>query len=155
MAIIGISGYIGSGKDTVGTIIQLLITNHIREELGHVPIGFTTFTSKERPTIFDVSGWEIKKFAGKLKQMVSLLTGIPVEDLEKQEVKDSFLGKEWCRYDTISDIIFWLSKYKSKEYALEQSRREGGVIFEFELLEFANSLGYNSGNITVRHLLLS
>lgn len=70
--IIGISGRIGSGKDTVGKIIQDLTKNS-----------------------YDQSPWKIKKFAGKLKQIVSLLTGIPVEDLERQEVKDSVLGPEW------------------------------------------------------------
>lgn len=67
MSVYGISGKIGSGKDTVAQMIQDL-------ERGK---------------------WEVKKFAGRLKQIVHLLTGIPVEDLEKQEVKDSYLGPEW------------------------------------------------------------
>ena len=33
------------------------------------------------------SKWEIKKFAGKLKQIASLLTGIPIEKFEDQEFK--------------------------------------------------------------------
>ena len=73
--IIGINGYIGSGKDTIGHIIQDL-TN-------------TT--------------WEIKKFAAKLKQIASLLTGIPVEKFEDQEFKKSILGAEWDRYGIIRD----------------------------------------------------
>ena len=69
--IIGISGRIGSGKDTVGEIIQkLCLTNNGPK-------------------------FEIKKFAGKLKQMASLLTGFPVEDFEDQEFKKSYLGGEW------------------------------------------------------------
>ena len=69
--IIGISGKIGSGKDTIGEIIQgLSITNGGRE-------------------------FEIKKFAGKLKTTASLLTGIPVEKFEDQEFKKTLLGSEW------------------------------------------------------------
>ena len=69
--IIGISGKIGSGKDTVGEIIQgLSITNGGRE-------------------------FQIKKFAGKLKTIASLLTGFPVEKFEDQEFKKALLGEEW------------------------------------------------------------
>ena len=69
--IIGIAGRIGSGKDTVGEIIQELCLSN------HGPV------------------FEVKKFAGKLKQIASLLTGIPVEDFEDQEFKKSYLGSEW------------------------------------------------------------
>jgi len=66
--IISISGYSGSGKDTVGTILQQIDKN---------------------------SHWEIKKWAGKLKQVAELLTGIPVEKFEDQEFKKTNLGKQW------------------------------------------------------------
>ena len=69
--IIGINGKIGSGKDTIGDIIQkICITN-------------------------DGPEFEVKKFAGKLKQIASLLTGIDVEKFEDQEFKKSLLGNEW------------------------------------------------------------
>ena len=75
--IIGINGKIGAGKDTVGTIIQgLLLTN------------------KDQSS-------EIKKFAGKLKQIGSILTGIPVKNFEDQEFKKSYLGTEW---GTVQDV---------------------------------------------------
>jgi len=41
----------------------------------------------------------IKKFAGKVKEICSILTDIPVEDFEKQEVKDRVLGEEWNQYE--------------------------------------------------------
>lgn len=41
------------------------------------------------------SPWVIKKFAGKLKQIASLLTGIPIEKFEDQEFKKTYLGPEW------------------------------------------------------------
>lgn len=66
--IIGINGYSGSGKDTVGQIIQkLCFKQH----------------------------WEIKKFAGKLKDIAEHLTGIPLEKFEDQEFKKTNLGPEW------------------------------------------------------------
>ena len=69
--IIGINGKIGSGKDTIGEIIQgLCLTNK-----GQV--------------------FEIKKFAGKLKQIGSILSGIPVEKFEDQDFKKTNLEKNW------------------------------------------------------------
>jgi len=68
MAIISISGKIGSGKDTVASIIMELANNR---------------------------QWEVKKWAGKLKEVASLLTGIPKEKFEDQEFKKTNLGPEW------------------------------------------------------------
>lgn len=71
--IIGISGYSGSGKDLVGTIIQEISLNK----------------------------WHVKKWAGKLKTMASILTGIPVEKFEDQEFKKTEMGPEWdCQFYT-------------------------------------------------------
>lgn len=64
--IIGISGRIGSGKDTLAQFIQEL----------------------------DPS-WEIKKFAGKLKQIASLLTGVPVKAFESQSFKKEIMPAVW------------------------------------------------------------
>lgn len=98
--IIGINGKIGSGKDTVGSIIQYL-TSESGDPNSSRYRSYAEFLSKGggyAPRNFDhhyVSDWEIKKFAGKLKQIASLLTGIPVEKFEDQEFKKTFLSKEW------------------------------------------------------------
>lgn len=69
--IIGINGKIGSGKDTIGAIIQkLCITNNCDQ-------------------------FENKKFAGKLKEIASILTGIPSIRFEDQDFKKTLLGSEW------------------------------------------------------------
>jgi hypothetical protein len=88
--IIGINGYAGSGKDTVGTIIQYLQAD------TNVPLkGVLKKTPHHVWWLEERSGWEIKKWAGKLKEVASLLTGIPVENFEDQEFKTTLLGPEW------------------------------------------------------------
>ena len=97
MAIIGINGYSGSGKDTVGMIIQYLIANtsNPKDPIA-VPIEkIATDPLKYQETLEESSGWEIKKFAGKLKDIASHLTGIDPEDFEDQEFKKTNLGREW------------------------------------------------------------
>lgn len=92
--IIGVSGRIGSGKDTVGSIIQYLTYGADKANISYDDWnGQPVWGTKNNP--FHKSTWEIKKYAGKLKQMASLLTGIPVEDFEDQEFKKSYLGAEW------------------------------------------------------------
>lgn len=68
--IIGLSGYAKSGKTTVAEIIQRL-----------------------DPT------WEIKGFSDALKQVASILTGIPAKDFDKQETKAMILGREWDTWE--------------------------------------------------------
>lgn len=109
MALIGISGKAQSGKDTIGKIIQYLQWKYSspkylyegdtiellkQNSMMFVPKGTRGFVS-----IPLESGWEIKKFADKVKEITSLLTGIPVSELEKEEVKKSNLPEEWNTYD--------------------------------------------------------
>src|SRR5687767_11366847 len=80
--IIGISGKIGSGKDTVGMIIQGLTVN---------PNADFDWIKKFHPN----SIWKVHKFAGKLKDITCLLIGCTREQLEDQNFKNSELPKEW------------------------------------------------------------
>ena len=101
--IISISGKIGSGKDTVGKIIQYLYyyKQHQDSKDKDFYYPYDVFLAElEGDPLLDLSssGWHIKKFAGKVKEICSILTGIPVEDFEKQEVKDRVLGEEWNKY---------------------------------------------------------
>jgi len=70
--IIGISGYSGAGKDEVGKIIQSIAPDY---------------------------NWEIKKYATKLKECASILTGIALNNFEDEEFKNSNLGPEWNTLD--------------------------------------------------------
>ena len=83
--IIGISGRIGSGKDTVGELIQLLIW--AKGELSAVNISQYRESGQYAHNIKIQSGFEIKKFADKLKDMVCMLIGCTREQLEDREFK--------------------------------------------------------------------
>jgi len=90
--LIGISGKIGSGKDTVAHIIQYLTLDpevfSMKDEDILADLEYKSYVASK-------SRYQIKKFAGKLKTMASLLTGIPVEKFEDQEFKKEELGIEW------------------------------------------------------------
>ncbi len=79
--IIGINGYAGSGKDTVGEIIRM-----------------------QQPK----ENWEIKKFAGKLKEVASIILGIPKTMFEDQEFKKKNLPQMWSDHGlpmTVRDFL--------------------------------------------------
>lgn len=89
MAIISISGRIGSGKDTVGKIIQIIEQSpHYTDE--------TVVKMLDREILSP--GFEIKKFATILKKIIAIMIGCTVEDLEDQEFKNTELGPEWWYY---------------------------------------------------------
>jgi hypothetical protein len=101
--IIAISGKMQSGKNTIALIIQYLIDQCGQVTLNGKPFGEPVgikdcvefIQSGKKLNYPDETFWKQVAFAGKLKQIVSILTGIPVKDLEKQEVKDRVLGEEW------------------------------------------------------------
>ena len=116
--IIGINGRQGSGKDTLGMILQALSLEpgnpwH-RDPIAYVK-GY-----QGRPNL--KGGWKIVKFADKLKEIASLLLGVPREKFEGQAFKDSVLGPEWD---------YWIVKFARDE------RRIGGIFHtEDEALEY-------------------
>ena len=119
--LIGISGFIGSGKDTVAQMIQWLT---IPNRQGTVA-KFDTTTAL---FINDVSTWRIKKFAAILKQTVALITGIHVVDIEKEEVKSSYLSAEWDYWQIKNtfegqDVGKPMGRYESEQVAIEAEKR--------------------------------
>lgn len=119
MAIIGVSGYAGSGKDTVGKMIQIAtcvpgsITTPLEELLADY--------DNQQWWLEEQSGWKIKKWAGKLKVVASMLTGIPIEKFEDQEFKKTYLPEQW-NYWTISlidngKLLLQHGRYNTKEEA--------------------------------------
>ena len=117
--IVGVSGRIGSGKDTVAKIMQYLdyvqfMKNKLeeRERMKYSDsVNILSFDEWMKPNIhksgYDISGvsmyevnnfgraWQIKKWAGKLKEVATLLTGIPTENFEDQEFKKTEMGAMW------------------------------------------------------------
>ena len=114
--IIGISGKIGSGKDLVGQIMQVLscsasdfintdsmydmksVLNWLNsskdapwEEMMFPDHKVTKNLLSKHETV------EIKKFAGKLKEIAAILIGCDVSDFEDREFKEKELGEEWDR----------------------------------------------------------
>lgn len=90
--IIGISGKKGSGKDLAGEIIQYLSSQETS----------TFYAWQNAQKVYDKSitknyrgGWEIKKFADKLKDITCMLLGCTREQLEDREYKEAKLGDEW------------------------------------------------------------
>lgn len=87
--LIGISGKIGSGKDTVGKIIQILssfpkmsterVLEHLDRELYN-------------------NNYEIVKFADELKNTLCRWIGCTREQLEDRKFKETELGEEWWYY---------------------------------------------------------
>lgn len=86
-SIISVSGQIGSGKDEVGKIIQYLTSPEAIYKGGYSHCKDMGFS-------YEVN-WEIKKFAGKLKQIASIITGVPVDKFEDQEFKKTNMPECW------------------------------------------------------------
>tara|TARA_R110000737_G_scaffold64874_2_gene92605 strand:+ start:919 stop:1599 length:681 start_codon:yes stop_codon:yes gene_type:complete len=105
--LIGISGKIGSGKDTVGNIIQML-TQGIDSNTQ-----ITEYVNGTNITGFD---YQIKKFADTIKDIACMLIGCTRAQLEDQEFKQKELGEEWwyCVADDGSYIPYEQNLHKNK-----------------------------------------
>lgn len=112
--IIAISGKIGSGKDTVGKIIQLLtvpknLEHNTQEIIDAIKNDFNT------PNYVN---WEIKKFADKLKDIVCLLLDCSREQLENREFKNKELGEEWWYWKSYDNntLFFYIGQTMDIKY---------------------------------------
>jgi hypothetical protein len=96
ISLIGISGKIGSGKDTIAHIIQILSAypNLTNDTIAHN----LQVVNLQPSRLGESSTWGVRKFAGKLKEVASILTGIPVYLFESQEFKKTDLGPEWAYF---------------------------------------------------------
>ena len=106
MAIIGCSGKIGSGKDTVGKIIQYLY--YLKSDIHKgEKLSYEIFDKTNRVNNILVKSVvpEIHKFADALKDIICILTGCTREQLEDNDFKDSKLPEEWIRYGYADGFI--------------------------------------------------
>ena len=94
--IIGVSGKINSGKDTVGSIIQYLYYEHSDINIDN-KLSYEEFVKTNRTNNILISSVvpEIKKYADKLKDIVCILLGCTREQLEDRVYKETPLGEEW------------------------------------------------------------
>lgn len=123
--LIAISGKIGSGKDTVASIIEYLTT----------PEESNEFTIQDYLNgdnlLYMGNQWEIKKFADKLKDIVCILIGCTRRQLEDRDFKEKPLTEEWWYYKITDDVIlprfYYLNKSDNdmceKRYLVKPSPR--------------------------------
>lgn len=98
--LIGISGKMGSGKDTVGSILQDYSDDNAED-------------------------YEIKKFADKLKDIACLLIGCTRKQLEDREFKERELGEEWTKYRIITKGLpnYYVSTLEEAEANVRHSNQ--------------------------------
>lgn len=120
--IIGVSGKINSGKDTVGSIIQYLYYEHSDINIDN-KLSYEEFVKTNRTNNILISSIvpEIKKYADKLKDIVCILLSCTREQLEDREFKETGLSSEWdlwqLHYRNWNDKIVE-SFYVTKEEAI-------------------------------------
>lgn len=88
--LLGISGKLGAGKDTVA---QLIMEERIKEYSPHINLNDLDLAHQGREFL---SRCQVKKFATKLRQMLSLLTGCTEGQLEDRDFKNSYVPAEWA-----------------------------------------------------------
>lgn len=113
--LISISGRKQSGKDLVGKIIQYLTG------------GSTVYPFDLNIDYSHKSNWQVKKFASTLKEIVSILTGFKVEDLEKEEIKNANL---FPSYKLINKRINTVEVFSSMEDLVERLNHLRSVYLE-------------------------
>jgi hypothetical protein len=112
MSIIAIAGRAGSGKDTVGKIIQCLYYLH-KKNINELTV---LDLLNDKNLDLNLTGWQVKKFADKLKDIVCILIGCTREQLEDQDFKNTELGEEWWYYLSDDNVIYNYLDVDKKEY---------------------------------------
>jgi hypothetical protein len=94
--LIGISGKMGSGKDTLSFVLNYLADNFAPDFIGRWEQPIDEFVYKN------------KKYSEKLKYMVCFLIGCSRSDLEDREFKEKELGEDW--------IVHWYKDNKGRKF---------------------------------------
>lgn len=144
--LIAISGKIGSGKDTVAAIIQFLTAQDRSAVCEDLLKNGRSINGHHN------SKYEIKKFAGKLKTIASLLTGIPVEKFEDQEFKKEYLDEEWNFY-TVSLILNGQLMQQSGRFVHRKDAEAAIEIMKHSFAKMEIEYVIGEQRMTVRQLL--
>ena len=115
--IIGLSGYAGSGKDTVGKIIQWQKTR------SDIALSSFELLSKQEQSY----NWQIKKFAGPLRKVAAILLGMDEEFLYTNEFKQMVLPQPWNKLKVV--------------YENDEHRNDGHSVLPMTGREFLQLLG--------------
>ena len=135
--IIGISGKINSGKDLIGEIILYLTDKYYHSKVGQEASFENWKTSNIHSSGYNISHkamyevnntnhFVIKKFADKLKDIVCILLGCTIEQLENREFKEQELGEEWWK---IKSTMIHNDKFKTKDV----------IFYDYKYLSFLNN----------------
>lgn len=141
--IIGINGEIGSGKDTVGKIIQLLASDDSSfKNWAHV---YPEEAILDWNGNFDGLGsFQNKKFADKLKDFVCVLIGCTRRQLEDHDFKNIPLGDEWNKlkitYSDGYDEVFGIFPYDFDVNELEDAKGRRAYIHSIEIVQLTPRL---------------
>lgn len=113
--ILGIAGKMQAGKDTIGKIWQFLSDEYAT--LDGLTFQQWLAEYEDIPAMCNrtASKWEIKKFAGKVKEVASILTGISLKDLENDNFKNNPLPKCWNTIISEDDEITLTSAMTVRE----------------------------------------
>jgi len=147
--LIGISGKKGSGKDTVGQIIQYLTLNDKRcFEFNEDCLLKWIKDRKLRDSWLTSDDWQIHKFADSLKEIVCILIGCQREQLEDQKFKESYLEEEWDVRKSCFQVLdkcdkqeLGLEEYVSKEMVCPENCSPYIIESKFTVREFMQTLG--------------
>jgi|688.fasta_scaffold43602_5 predicted XRE-type DNA-binding protein/REP element-mobilizing transposase RayT len=112
MSIISINGRISSGKDLTGKIIQCLYYLH----KNNIKVLTVLDLLNDKNLDLNLSGWQVKKFADKLKDIVCILIGCTREQLEDPVFKETELGEEWWYYLSDDNVIYNYLDVDKNEY---------------------------------------
>jgi hypothetical protein len=116
MSIISINGRAGHGKDLTGKIIQCLYYLH----KNNIKVLTVLDLLNDKNLDLNLSGWQVKKFADKLKDIVCILIGCTREQLEDQDFKNTELGEEWnTKFYYITDNQGGILE---KHYSIEEAK---------------------------------
>ena len=94
-SLIGISGKMGSGKDTLSIVLNYLADKDAPDSIGRWDQSVEDFVYKN------------KKYSEKLKYMVCFLIGCSRSDLEDRDFKEKHLGEDW--------IVHWYKDNKGRK----------------------------------------
>ena len=120
MAIYGIAGKKQSGKNTVAKIWQLLdyyynIYDRRNINIKNNDVNYVVDRLNNNDYV-DLSNWQQKAYADKLKEIVCLLLGCTREQLEDNDFKESQLDDHWTKYRVWNKVGF-LQYFSTKEEA--------------------------------------